>query len=328
MGVYARVFPSNELTDKLGDMTRSSLCFAIGCLLLLGGCASEDPIIRSERFRAKNPVSEAKRLLAMESALGDPKFKGLPYEAIGGYANGCLRRSVKLPKKSRGFVLSNARPAYSYAHPLMQQFLTELGTYLEENATFRLIVGDVAGKRGGPIGVSHASHQTGLDVDIWLRTLAPGEERPEIRLKSVVDPKTKSIDPTLFTNDLESVMRIVAKSPMVQRVFVHSSVKRDLCEKYPEEDWLVKIRPWKSHNKHFHVRLYCPATNPRCLPQYDPVEDDCPRLLKYQRKVAASEFILGEAPNGELPSESGMDMDEEDDGQARNSPRACQELLR
>ena len=50
--------------------------------------------------------------------------------------------------------------------------------------------------------------------------------------------------------------QVVAREPLVERVFVNAAIKRALCrEGGPGRAWMAKIRPWWGHNYHFHVRL-------------------------------------------------------------------------
>jgi penicillin-insensitive murein endopeptidase len=44
-----------------------------------------------------------------------------------------------------------------------------------------LLVGDIAQPRGGPMLTGHASHQIGLDADIWLMPMPVSRLSPEER---------------------------------------------------------------------------------------------------------------------------------------------------
>jgi penicillin-insensitive murein endopeptidase len=41
-----------------------------------------------------------------------------------------------------------------------------------------------------------------------------------------------------------------------------------------QRDWLRKIRPWRGHTEHMHVRLACPAGSIDCKSQDAPPEGD------------------------------------------------------
>ena len=74
----------------------------------------------------------------------------------------------------------------------------------------------------------------------------------------------------------EKVLEAAAGMPEVDRIFVNAHIKRELCSRPGNRRWLEKIRPWYAHADHFHVRLKCPAGNPRCEKQEPvPAGDGC-----------------------------------------------------
>ena len=66
-----------------------------------------------------------------------------------------------------------------------------------------LLVGDMAQARGGPMFTGHASHQVGLDADVWLTPMPDRElsreEREEMSATNVVRGDKKDIDPKIWT---------------------------------------------------------------------------------------------------------------------------------
>lgn len=125
----------------------------------------------------------------------------------------------------------------------------------------------------------HASHQIGLDVDIWLRIPGPKAlstaERERLSSNSVVRPDG------LETSDNwrpahHALLKLAAKDPDVARLFVNPAIKKALCEREPpgDRDWLRTIRPWWGHDSHFHVRLACPAGSADCVQQEPPPPGD------------------------------------------------------
>ena len=109
----------------------------------------------------------------------------------------------------------------------------------------------------------HASHQIGLDADIWLtpmpdRRLTPAE-RDEISATDMVAANGDDIDPSTWRPGSPQIAETAARSPGVARIFVNPAIKRALCrEAGADRAWLRRIRPWWGHNYHFHVRLACP----------------------------------------------------------------------
>src|SRR3954467_11174467 len=61
-----------------------------------------------------------------------------------------------------------------------------------------LVVGDMRQPRGGPMCSGHASHQMGLDVDLWLIPAPhPGlsaAEREELSAVSILRPGVRAVD--------------------------------------------------------------------------------------------------------------------------------------
>jgi hypothetical protein len=76
----------------------------------------------------------------------------------------------------------------NWGHPELIHFLEGRGTKVAKAGTWRgLLVGDMSQPRGGPMITGHASHQVGLDADIWLTPMPPELSRnlgDENRLKA------------------------------------------------------------------------------------------------------------------------------------------------
>jgi penicillin-insensitive murein endopeptidase len=144
-----------------------------------------------------------------------------------------------------------------------------------------LLIGDMAQPRGGPMLTGHASHQIGLDADIWLmpmpdRTLT-FDERKTISAVSVLagGASGKAVDPKVWSPAHVGLIRMAASFPEVARIFVNPAIKVALCEAAGNDrDWLRKVRPWWGHHYHFHVRLSCPKGAAGCANQAAPPAGD------------------------------------------------------
>jgi penicillin-insensitive murein endopeptidase len=145
-----------------------------------------------------------------------------------------------------------------------------------------ILVGDLAQPRGGPSPSDHASHQTGLDVDIWFmpmpdRVLST-EERDTIQAISLVSDDWKHLNTSTWTPQYVEFIKTAAQQPEVQRVLVNAVIKKELCraEANKPHAWLAKVRPWYKHHDHIHVRLKCPGDSPNCKAQNPvPSDDGC-----------------------------------------------------
>lgn len=210
-----------------------------------------------------------------------------PPEAIGGYSAGCIRGAAALPLRGKGFRLMRPERGRRFGHPELIAFLRELGQKVHRRHLGTLHVGDLAQPRGGPAPTGHASHQTGLDVDVWYVLDGKGG-RTEPR--SVVAPDGTRLS-AAWNRRIARVLELAAKDARVDRIFVHPVVKRELCERSRgDRGWLRKIRPWFGHDDHFHVRLACPPGSPLCESQA-PVSDGdgCAELDWWFRQDAAKE---------------------------------------
>jgi penicillin-insensitive murein DD-endopeptidase len=136
------------------------------------------------------------------------------------------------------------------------------------------LIGDIGQPRGGPALTGHASHQIGLDADIWLTPmpdhLLSREEREEMSAVMMVRDDRLDVDPKVFTAGHVLLLRDAAQEPAVQRIFVNAAIKKALCrEAKGDRSWLAKIRPWYGHDYHFHIRMRCPPGSSECKGQAD-----------------------------------------------------------
>ena len=167
----------------------------------------------------------------------------------------------------------------NWGHPFLVNYLERLAALLPEAARWPgLLVGDMSQPRGGPMITGHASHQVGVDADIWLTPMPQHEltrrEREEMSATMMVADDRRDIDPTVWTQGHGAVINAAAAQPEVERIFVNAAIKKALCRAYKGEGWLHKVRPYWGHDYHFHVRVRCPADSPNCKPQDPAPEGD------------------------------------------------------
>jgi penicillin-insensitive murein endopeptidase len=168
----------------------------------------------------------------------------------------------------------------NWGHPTLIRFLEKLATKVHKAGTWNgLLVGDMSQPRGGPMITGHASHQVGLDADIWLTPMPDREltrlEREETSATNVVAQDRHDVDPSIWTPGHAAVIKAAAHDPQVERIFVNAAIKKALCrDSGADRAWMNKVRPYWGHDYHFHVRLYCPADSPECKPQPPPPPGD------------------------------------------------------
>lgn len=203
-------------------------------------------------------------------------------ESIGGYAAGCVAGAAALARSGEGFQVMRSSRNRFYGHPKLVTFVERLAVRVQRQGLGRLLVGDLSQPRGGPAAFGHASHQSGLDVDIWFRLLpeqaAPlrPEQTEQMPMQSVIHAADGTLDKQRWDRRYADLLRLAASTPEVDRIFVSPVIKRALCRAGERGDWLGKLRPWWGHDQHFHVRLACPADSPGCEPQRPiPAGDGC-----------------------------------------------------
>ncbi len=174
----------------------------------------------------------------------------------------------------------------NWGHPSLIRFLERLADAVPRSAGWPgLLVGDF--QPGGPTLTGHASHQIGLDADIWLTPMPDHPlsraEREEMLATDVVAADGKDVDPKVWTPAQVAVIRAAARDPDIERIFVHAAIKKALCrDAGANRAWLQKVRPWWHHERHFHVRLRCPADSPDCHGQRPaPAGDGCGKDLDW-----------------------------------------------
>ena len=232
------------------------------------------------RFPAKRFIAAAALAVCATSAQGqtasslfgavDAGSKQQP-SPIGSYAKGCVAGAVQLPETGPTWQAMRLSRNRNWGHPVLIDFIKDLSRRAAEIGWKGLYVGDLSQPRGGPMTSGHASHQIGLDVDIWMlppkRLNLSRTEREEISSISIRTADQSSINEN-WTDSHFRVLKATAEDPRVDRLFVAAAAKVEMCDKAGKErQWLQKIRPWYGHYAHFHVRLKCPESATDCITQ-------------------------------------------------------------
>ena len=114
----------------------------------------------------------------------------LDTRTIGFYAKGCLAGGMALPINGQTWQVMRLSRNRNWGHPMLVDFLEKLAAQAPKTGWRGLLVGDMSQPRGGPMRTGHASHQVGLDADIWLTPMPDREltrqEREEMSATMVV----------------------------------------------------------------------------------------------------------------------------------------------
>ncbi len=201
-----------------------------------------------------------------------------PPRIIGGTGLGCIAGAVALPPEGPGWQAVRLSRNRHWGHPALIGFLHDFTGRARAQGFPVLWIGDLGQPRGGPMLYGHASHQAGLDVDVWLE-LSPKPPRPaaareDIQVPSLVLPDETGIDPARWTPRHAGLIRLAAEMPGIDRVLVNHAIKRELCRSHAGAAWLNRVRPWRGHDSHMHIRLRCPPGQGECRDQPPPPPGD------------------------------------------------------
>lgn len=200
-------------------------------------------------------------------------------QSIGFYTAGCLQGAQALPLDGPGYEAIRLSRNRYWGQPVMVDYIQTLASKVRTAGQPHLYIGDLGQPRGGPAPSGHASHQIGLDADIWFER-QPGArrapaDREHPRLRSLVKADDTGIDDAVYTPAHATLLQAAAEMPNVDRIFVNKFIKERICQTATgNRAWLNKLVVWLGHDAHFHVRLRCPPGNPQCQPQASYYSDD------------------------------------------------------
>lgn len=216
------------------------------------------------------PLSAGAEPLARQLFGAQPRPTQGASEPVGAYSRGCAAGLVALPETGPTWQAMRLKRNRNWGQPELVAYLQDLSAFAATLPGWQgLYIGDLSQPRGGPMTGGHASHQIGLDADIWML--------PATRLDLSVRQREKISSISIRTEDQTRVnrnwtpqhaalLRAAASDPRVDRVFVAAAAKLAMCATATRADtaWLQKIRPIYGHNEHFHVRLKCPPGAALC----------------------------------------------------------------
>ena len=196
-----------------------------------------------------------------------------PARSIGGTSLGCVQGAAMLPPEGPGWQVVRLSRNRNWGHPVLVAALRDLAGRARAAGLPDLWIGDLGQPRGGPLPFGHASHQAGLDADIWLdlspKPLVPAAARESIPERSLVLPDGTAADPRLFTPAHARLIRMAAELRGLDRIFVHHGIKRTLCAAHAGEPWMRYVRPCRGHYSHKLICLRSYTCNPD-FKYYDP----------------------------------------------------------
>ena len=269
------------------------LLASLGLILTLSSCQTDrgedaTPSLTSAAMSTQN-ANDNRGAKALFGAMSSPSAQ--PSQAIGFYSRGCQAGAAQLPETGPTWQAMRLSRNRNWGQPVLVDYLQDLSRFAATQPGWAgLYIGDMAQPRGGPMLTGHASHQVGLDADIWMlppsRLDLTREEREN--LSSIrTDRSSGAYVNSAWTPQHMAIMREAASDPRVDRIFVFAGAKVEMCNVATgDRSWLRKIRPWYGHNYHFHVRLSCPPGDTVCETQ-DPIPpgDGCEAAQEWVNNI-------------------------------------------
>ena len=198
---------------------------------------------------------------------------------LGGYSRGCIAGAVELPETGPTWQAMRLSRNRNWGHPETIAFIERLSRKAAQQPGWAgLYVGDISQPRGGPMLTGHASHQIGLDADIWMLPATnlrlSRAERESLSSISLRRAEGAYVNGN-WTRAHHEIIKAAASDRAVARIFVFPGAKVQMCnEERGNRAYLRKIRPWWGHHYHFHVRLACPRGARGCVDQDAPPPGD------------------------------------------------------
>lgn len=210
---------------------------------------------------------------------------------FGSYSRGCMAGGAALPETGPTWQAMRLSRNRNWAQPETVAFIEDLSRFAATLPGWKgLYVGDMSQPRGGPMTSGHASHQIGLDADIWMlppeRLTLSRQEREKISSISMRRSNGAYVNSS-WTPQHHALLRAAASDPRVARIFIFPGAKVQMCnDEKGDRSWLSKIRPWWGHHYHFHVRLTCPRGAKDCVDQdAPPAGDGCAEAQEWVNNI-------------------------------------------
>ncbi|SEN74691.1 penicillin-insensitive murein endopeptidase [Loktanella fryxellensis] len=234
-----------------------------------------------------------------------PTPSQLPATPVGFYSNGCQAGAVALAETGPTWQAMRLSRNRNWGQPELVDFVQDLSRAAAQQPGWSgIYVGDMSQPRGGPMLSGHASHQIGLDADIWLKrtdNLQLTRQQREDISSDRMDRRDGAYVNDAWTPQHEAIVKAAASDPRVARIFIFAGAKVEMCRNATgDRSWLQKVRPWYGHNYHFHVRLNCPRGSTVCAPQDPPpAGDGCAEAVAWVNNLIDPQPAPPADPNAE-----------------------------
>lgn len=178
----------------------------------------------------KNTVIALLALLASAGSLAATPWQkitqpiGGSAQSIGAFSNGCIVGAEALPLSAPGYQVMRTDQRRYFGHPDLVQFIQRLSNQVHNKGMGTVLIGDMGMPAGGRFNGGHASHQTGLDVDIFLQlpqTRWTSSQLLKPQALDLVASDGKHVVPSLWSPQISQLIKLAAEDSEVTRIFVN-----------------------------------------------------------------------------------------------------------
>lgn len=167
-----------------------------------------------------------------------------------------------------------------FGHPDLVMFIQRLSRQVSNLGMGTVLIGDMGMPAGGRFNGGHASHQTGLDVDIFLqlpKTRWTSAQLLRPQALDLVSRDGKHVVPTLWKPEIFSLIKLAAQIKTSRAFLLIRRLSNNFAlMRAPIATGCAKCDHWFQHRAHMHVRLRCPADSLECEDQpLPPPGDGC-----------------------------------------------------
>lgn len=204
-------------------------------------------------------------------------------QAIGPVNAGRLENAVNMLKYEQahqpsGFHIMRPQRLTHFATNELSYIVNLMGQFTkQEVSSLVLSVGDLSREKGGKLG-SHKSHQNGLDADVAFYFSNKSFQGYFASAVAVDKPH-----PSWMVEKQWELFKYVVKTKLIDRIFIHKTLKKSLCELAVSKGELSKEKteglayetlrrliPDVDHHNHFHLRVKCSSAQVRCRQMAEP----------------------------------------------------------
>lgn len=306
----------HEMTSRTRSLARAIAAFMFAFAM----CTAASHAAAPWRHEPLLPVRPPDEVLTLWSSQRRPSAGEA--RVHGSTTGGCVEGAVALPRRGEGYWAVRPNRATHFGHANLVDYVQTLGRRVSDDGLPALAIGDMSLPRGGPYPQQHRSHQNGLDVDIYFWRLDDRPIRPPLRSPRWALPAPPRPAgpwrPERIRPQRVRLLQLAAEDPRVDAILVNPRIKAALCKLVQgDRDWLSRVQPFWGHERHFHVRMHCPADSPGCaekeLPTPQMSGDGCGSSLAWWFTPAARDGY--------------MDLVARDlASRGRNLPPACEAL--